>query len=255
VAEVTFADVDALHRKITRAGAPYQANRAVAVLSKMFALAIRLQMRADNPAKGIERNPEIKRHRYLSAEELVRLGTALAACPDQQGANIVRLLLLTGARSGEAKALRWGQLDLKIGTWTKPGATTKQKTLHRVPLSAPAWQLLVELEAGQGAAEFVFPGRNGSPRVDIKKTWASLCTAARISGARIHDLRHTYASVLASSGHSLPIIGSLLGHTQPITTARYSHLQDDPLRQATDRAGAILSGRPGAEIVPIKLGR
>jgi integrase len=254
VAEVTFADVDGLHRKITRAGAPYQANRAIAVLSKMFNLAIKLRMRADNPAKGIERNPEGKRHRYLSAEELLRLGKALTGCQDQQGANIIRLLLLTGARSGEARALRWDQLDLKTGIWAKPGATTKQRTLHRVPLSAPAWQLLTELAPAQDG-EFVFPGRNGGHRVEIKKTWASLCKTARITGARIHDLRHTYASVLVSSGHSLPIIGGLLGHTQPATTARYSHLQDDPLRAATERAGAILSGRPRGKIVPIKGGR
>jgi len=82
--------------------------------------------------------------------------------------------------------------------------------------------------------------------------WASLCEAASIKGARVHDLRHTYASVLVSSGLSLPIIGALLGHTQPATTARYSHLFDDPLRQATERAGAIITGQSGAEIAPLK---
>jgi integrase len=257
VAEVTFADVDALHRRVTKGGAPYQANRAVAVLSKMFSLAMRWTWRPDNPAKGVERNQESKRERYLSADELKRLSEALTDCADQQGANIIRLLLLTGARRGEVFRMRWADLDLKVGIWTKPGATTKQATFHRVPLSAPARALLADLrrKADDDDAEFVFPSRVGGHRVDIKKTWIALCKATKITGANVHDLRHTYASVLASSGHSLPVIGRLLGHTQPVTTARYSHLQDDPLRLATERAGAILSGKSSAQIVPIKSSR
>ena len=89
----------------------------------------------------------------------------------------------------------------------------------------------------------------------MKDAWQSLCDAAGISDARVHDLRHTYASVLASAGHGLKIIGELLGHTQPSTTDRYAHLFDDPLRAATEHAGAILSGQPSAEIVSIKGGR
>jgi integrase len=156
VSEIGFADVDALHRKITKDGAPYQANRTVAVLSKMFNLAIKWGWRTDNPAKGVERNQEIKRERYLSSEELARLSDALAEYSDQQAANIIRLLLLTGARSGEVRAMRWEYLDLENGVWTKPGATTKQATLHRVPLSAPARQLLAVLSReANDDAEFV----------------------------------------------------------------------------------------------------
>jgi integrase len=245
--EVTFADVDALHRKITKDGSPYQANRAMAVLSKMFNFAIRWGWRTDNPAKGIERNQETKRDRYLSAEELARLSDALAKHPDQQGANMIRLLLLTGARSGEVRAMRWENLDLENGVWTKPGSTTKQAKLHRIPLSAPARQLLAGIRASVNDSDFVFPGRSGEHRIEFRKTWRNLCKTARIKDARPHDLRHTYASVLASSGHSLPIIGRLLGHSQPATTARYSHLQDDPLRIATERAGAIIGGNKGAD--------
>lgn len=253
VAEVTFSDVDDLHRKITRRGATYHANRVLALLSKMFNQSIRWGWRTDNPARGIERNQEQKRNRYLSADELARLTVALAEHEDQQAANIIRLLLLTGARRGEVQAARWDQFDLKMGIWIKPGATTKQKTEHRVPLSAPARQLLCELwEKSTVDAEYVFPGRSRGHRVEIKGDWATLCKTASISGARIHDLRHTYASMLASAGLSLPIIGALLGHTQPATTARYAHLLDDPLKQATERVGAILSGRPAAEIVALK---
>ncbi len=272
VTEVEFTDIDGLHRKISKR-APYLANRTVAVLSKMFALAIRWKWRTDNPAKGIERNEEQKRHRYLSPAELKNLTSALAAMLDQQGANIIRLLLLTGARKGEVLSARWDQFDLSEGVWTKPGSTTKQKTLHRVPLSAPARQLLAELrEQAKEDAEYVFSGRGGKgSRDEIKKAWHDVCVAAGIvtvetvkdSGrertivkpsARIHDLRHTYASLLASAGLSLPIIGALLGHSQPATTARYSHLMDDPLRQATERVGIIVMGPKGegAEIVPMK---
>jgi integrase len=103
-------------------------------------------------------------------------------------------------------------------------------------------------------SEWLFPA-DESHRKDVRDNWDRLCHAAKIKGARVHDLRHTYASILASSGHGLKIIGELLGHTQPSTTDRYAHLFDDPLRQAAERAGAILSGKPSAEVVPIKGGR
>ncbi len=254
VAQVTFTDIDALHRKITKRGAPYRANRAMAVVSKMFSLAVKWGWRSDNPANGIERNQELKRHRYLSPEELGRLTEALSQHKDEQAANIIRMLLLTGARSGEVRAARWEQFDLETGVWTKPGAATKQKTEHRVPLSAPARQLLGELhEAAKEGAEFVFPGRgNLGHRTDIKDNWAALCKTAEITGARIHDLRHSYASILASAGLSLPIIGALLGHSEPATTQRYAHLFDDPLRAATERVGAIVTGAPSAEVHQMK---
>jgi integrase len=253
VADVTYSDVDALHRKVSK-HAPYRANRMLSVLSKMLGLAIKWGYRADNPAKGIERNQEVKRHRYLSGDELGRLSKALADHADKEAAHIIRLLLLTGARRGEVLGMRWDQLDLEAGVWTKPGSTTKQKTEHRVPLSAPARQLLAELHerAGKGA-EYVFPGPGKTGhRVALKKDWADVCKAAGITEARMHDLRHTYASVLASAGLSLPVIGALLGHSQPATTARYSHLFDDPLRAATERAGAIIAGSDTpAEIIQI----
>jgi integrase len=262
VAEVDFTDIDSLHRKISKT-APYLANRAVSLLSKMFGLAIKWRWRTDNPAKGIERNDEQKRHRYLSPAELAKLTEALSALEDQQAANIFRLLLLTGARRGEVQAAKWEQFDLATGVWTKPGSTTKQKTMHRVPLSAPARMLLTELrEKAKDDAVYVFPGRGSDHRVEIKNEWKEACIAAGIvtaetvgdkvvvtPSARIHDLRHTYASVLASAGLSLPIIGALLGHSQPATTARYSHLMDDPLRQATERAGAIVTAKDkGADV-------
>jgi integrase len=230
VVEVTYTDIDRLHRKVTRHGAPYRANRTVALLSKMFSLAIRWRMRADNPCAGIERNQEHKRARYLTGAELERLTKVLTEYVDQQAANIVRMLLFTGARRGEVLAMKWADVDLEAGVWTKPGATTEQKTEHRVPLSAPARQLLATMVV---RGEYVFPGRGGGPRVALDRPWPSICRAADIKDVRIHDLRHTYASLLASSKQSLPIIGALLGHTQAATMLRYAHLLDDPVRAAT----------------------
>ena len=102
---------------------------------------------------------------------------------------------------------------------------------------------------------YLFPGRDGKARGQesgLRQTWAELCKAAKIEGVRLHDLRHTYASTLASAGLSLPIIGALLGHTQPATTQRYAHLFDDPLRVATQRAADIITGKPSGKISNIR---
>ncbi|MEQ1769422.1 MAG: tyrosine-type recombinase/integrase [Devosia sp.] len=277
VAELNHTDIADLHRKVTRLGTPYAANRMVAVLSKMLSESIKWGWRTDNPAKGVERNDEEARHRYLSPAELAKLTEALAAMDDQQGADIIRMLVLTGARRGEVFGARWDQFDLTEGVWTKPPSSTKQKRMHRVPLSAAVRQLLVGVQAsaeaeakktGEPLSVYVFPATTSESghREDIKKVWRAVCKAAGIvttvvvegksvvvPSARVHDLRHTYASLLASAGMSLPIIGALLGHSQPATTARYAHLLDDPLRKATERVGALVM--PGddatdAEVVP-----
>ena len=251
VAAVAYGDVDRLHRDTSKR-APIHANRVVALLSRMFSLAIRWGWRSDNPCRGIDRNQENKRKRYLSAAELERLTTALAGYRDQQAANIVRLLLLTGCRRGELLAATWDQFDIETGIWTKPGATTKQKTDHVIPLSAPARQLLADLHKAGNGSKYLFSGRLGGHRRDIKDAWAAICKDAGIMGLRVHDLRHSYASHLASAGIGLHIIGALLGHTQPATTHRYAHLLDDPQRAATERAGATLSGQPSAKVVPLR---
>lgn len=298
VAEIAHADIDKLHREVSKQ-APYSANRLAAILSKCFTLAIRWQWRSDNPVKGLERNHEDRRNRYLSGEELAHLATSLQEYKDQRSANAIRLLLLTGARRMEVLAATWDMFDLERGHWTKPSAHTKQKKEHRIPLSAPARKLLVEMrsvaeklakDTGQPISPYLFPGNNDAPHLtDIKKTWESvtrrasvllwstkpetgqgaivarltinrdgrttlpsfeavtktttaekLALPAGLTDCRIHDLRHTYASILASAGMPLTVIGALLGHTQPATTSRYTHLFDDPLRAATERAAAII---------------
>jgi integrase len=251
VTSVTFDDIDELHRGISRR-APYHANRVAALASRIFSMAIKWRMRTDNPCKGVERNPEHQRRRYLSPDELARLAEALTALRDQQSANIIRLLTLTGSRRGETLQARWADVDLEASIWNKPGSTTKQRTAHTVPLSDAARRLLLDVRDHVPIkSEWVFPGVNEAPRRDVKDAWAAACKAAGIKGARLHDLRHTFASVLASSGKSLPLIGALLGHSTPVTTARYSHLFDDPLREATEHASAIITGAKSAEVVPV----
>jgi len=254
VADVTFADCDRLHQKISRAGHVYAANRCKNVMTKMFKLAIRWGWRADNPASAVEMNTEPARKRYMSADELARLTAALPKHPNKKFANIIRLLLLTGARRGEVRSMQWADIDLENGTWTKPARTTKTKIDHTVPLSAPARQLLVGILDSQRSApsQWVFPSsRNGGHVAELKDDWTALCKAAAITGLRVHDLRHSFASQLASSGASLPLIGALLGHAQPATTARYAHLYQDPQRAAVERVAAIFSGAPAAEPVPL----
>ncbi|MGO9045725.1 MAG: tyrosine-type recombinase/integrase [Xanthobacteraceae bacterium] len=259
VADVDFEDITALHAKITKAGATYAANRTIAITRKMFALAINWRMRDDNPCRGITRNYEAKRKRYLKPDEMARLIEALAAYPDQQVANIVRLLLMTGARSAEVMGMRWGDVDLGSGVWSKPASTTKQKQDHIVPLSAPARMLLTEIAAKQKKplGAWVFPSSNNTTghTLTIERAWVTICRVASLENLRVHDLRHSFASELVSSGASLALIGALLGHSNPTTTARYAHLYDDPMRKAVETVGATITAAGKPAETPVEFPR
>lgn len=235
VAEVTRRDIESI--LLAMKAIPYRANRVRALLSKMFALAVGWGWRSDNPVLGIEKFQEAKRDRWLDNDELQRLINVLNAHPNQKCANIVRLLILTGARKGEVFSATWDQFNLERGVWTKPAHTTKQKRTEHVPLSQQAITLLADIKAATNReTSYVFPGYvPGQPIICIKKFWHEVRTSANLPDVRLHDLRHTFASHLVSSGVSLPIIGRLLGHSQPQTTQRYAHLADDPLREAANR--------------------
>jgi integrase len=247
-------DIESLHASLK--ATPYRANRVLALLSKMFALATKWGWRADNPVRDIPRFHEDRRERWLSTEELSDFSKALDRYGDQNAANALRLLLLTGARAGEVLKADWTQFDLKRGIWTKPSHHTKQNKIEHIPVSEPALQLLRAMKP-RGATGPLFPGANGSARVTLRRPWVQACKAAGLAEARtlngkrrtitryfpmvrIHDLRHTYASHLVSNGMSLQIVGKLLGHTQPQTTARYAHVADAALRDATDHFAKIL---------------
>ncbi len=144
--------------------------------------------------------------------------------------------LLTGARIGEVLNARWTDFDLWRGVWIKPSHHTKQKRTEHLPLSGSAVALLqsVQDERDQ-SSPFVFPGKDPSkPLRELKRFWKAVTSEAGLDDYRIHDNRHTHASHLVSSGLSLAIVGKLLGHTNPLTTQRYAHLADDPLREAAE---------------------
>ena len=230
VVEITTKEVRAFHKSIER---PIAANRAYEFLRVLFSFAVAQEYRTDNPARGIEKNTETQRRRYLDVEQLERLNAAIDASPAQDSADVVRLLLLTGARIGEVFAMRWDQLDLKNRVWTKPAATTKQNREHRIPFSEPVAEILERRRHGR-KSDWVFPARN-SPTghmTTIRSFWTSVCRKAEIEDFHRHDVRHTYASFLISRGQSLSVVGGMLGHSDQKTTSRYAHLLDDPLRQA-----------------------
>jgi integrase len=206
-------------------------------------------MRPDNPVRGIAHNPEIKRERYLTPDELKRLTDALVRDQDQRLADLFRLLLLTGCRKGELLAARWDQFDFHRNVWIKPGHAVKQKREHEVPLGDQVLNLLKAMrKAAPEDAEFLFPSSSAVGQLKrVRGAWDRVCKAAGIprtgpNALRVHDLRHSYASFMVSAGFSLPVVGAMLGHTQPATTARYAHLLDDPLREAANKVGALMSG-------------
>ncbi|MFV2035229.1 MAG: site-specific integrase, partial [Halocynthiibacter sp.] len=179
---------------------------------------------------------EEKRHRWLSDTELSRLTDALDQHPNQLAANAIRLQLLTGARIGEVLTAIWSDFDLDRGVWIKPSHHTKQKRTEHLPLSGAAQDMLLRMrEETDEMSAHLFPGRNPEkPLTDLKRFWRSIMSMSGIEDYRVHDNRHTHASHLVSSGMSLAIVGRLLGHTNPITTQRYAHLADDPLRDAAE---------------------
>jgi integrase len=234
VAEVGHQDVQALHNSMRKT--PYQANRMLSLLSKMFSLSVRWGWRTDNPARGVEKFYEEKRHRWLPDTELARLTDALDRHPNQLAANAIRLQLLTGARIGEVLTATWADFDLDRGVWIKPSHHTKQKRTEHLPISGATRDLVQQMQDAEGEnSTYLFPGRDPKkPLTDLKRFWRSVMSMSKIEDYRIHDNRHTHASQLVSSGMSLAIVGRLLGHTNPMTTQRYAHLADDPLRQAAE---------------------
>jgi integrase len=256
-------------------GTPYRANRVLALLSKMFSLAVRWGMRLDNPCKGVERYPEQKRTRYLSADEFKRLSLALEAYPgkavelaaadhpgNKEAAARARLIaerttfalglcILTGCRIGEALGATWAQFDADTGIWTKPASTTKQKAEHRVPLSDAALALLERIRAvaekdddGEPKHPHLFPATRGDGQMPYRfalMAWHDIRTTANLKDVRPHDLRHSFASILAARGGSLPLIGALLGHSNPQTTARYAHLFDEAQREGANKVGEFFA--------------
>jgi integrase len=259
VADVTRADVTKLHN--ANRGAPYQANRLLAVVSKMLNLAERWGLRPDgsNPCRHVEKFAEKKRERMLSPSELAGLGDALAAYQGSPYAvAAVKLLVFTGARLGEVLGLKWEWIDFERGEARLPDSKTGAKTLHLPP---PALAVVTELPQ-LGGNPFVIAGvKPGAALVNLEKPWRAIREAAKLDDVRLHDLRHAFASIAASSGMGLPIIGKILGHSQPATTARYAHLASDSVKAAAAAvANKIASamgatGKAGETVLPLRFPR
>lgn len=242
VQNISHQDMQNLHKKITQKGYPYRANRVLETVRRVFNISIRLKMREDNPCNGFIKNRENPRERYLTRDELSRLRTAIKNHPNTKMANIVLLLMLTGARKGEVLGATWEMFNLQDRIWTKPAQYTKQRKMHRTPISSSAVQLLQKIRQTTNS-RYVFP-QNDNPEdhvKDIKKFWNDLLLKAEIKDFRVHDLRHNFASILVTEGLSLSVIGKLLGHTQPNTTHRYAHLADSALKEATNTAARIMN--------------
>ena len=260
VIAVTRADVARLHHSVGQE-TPIQANRVLAVLSKMMTLAIKWGIRPEldgNPCRYVERYKEAKRERYLSPDELARLGKALAEM-EQEGLELpsvitaVRLLIFTGCRREEILSLKWEHIDLERACLRLPDSKTGAKT---VPLGPPALEVLAGSPRLEGNP-YVCPGlRPGGHLIGLPKAWGRIQKRAGLAGVRLHDLRHSFASVGAAAGLGLPIIGALLGHTQAATTQRYAHLADDPLHAAADeitkRIAEAMSRPVGQKVVRLR---
>jgi integrase len=251
--DVQRSDIAKLHHSLRKA--PYMANRTLAVLSKLFNLAEGWGERPDgsNPCRHVEKFPEHKRERFLSPDELAALGDALAAyngSPYVVAA--VKLLVFTGARLQEILTLRWEWISFTRNEARLPDSKTGAKTLHFPP---PAMAVLAELPRIEGNPYVIVGAKAGACLVNLEKPWRVIRKTAGLDDVRLHDLRHAFASVAASAGLGLPIIGKMLGHSQPQTTARYAHLASDPVKAAqasvASSIAAAMSGKPTVEVVNI----
>jgi integrase len=255
VAEVARTDVERLHAKITAEGKFRRANSVKSLVSILFAQAVVWRMREDNPATGIKANRERGRERYLNDGEIARLRGVLTGWREKRPDNsdAVTLLLLTGARRAEVLGMKWSQiegLDTDKAIWNKPADLTKDRRKHRLPLSQDAVAVLRRRQAERDADKIVrlsgdnvFRGAGTRAHASsLERDWLQIRCAAGLDGVRLHDLRHSFASILVSAGLSLPVIGGLLGHSKAATTQRYAHLFDQPLREATEIAARRLRG-------------
>ena len=230
--------LDERTRKYGRAivkGGKAAANRSLATLSAVMGFAVERGYRADNPVKGVKKFKEQKRTRFLSNDEIARLGDALREA-ETEGVNpyaiaAIRLLLLTGCRKNEILALTWDEVDFEGGFLRLKDSKTGAKAVY---LSAPAKSVLAALPR-QGENPYVICGEaKGRHLVNLQKVWAAVRVNAELHDVRLHDLRHSFASVAARSGESLLVIGKVLGHTTTSATGRYAHLSEDPIKSATE---------------------
>ncbi|QYI99721.1 tyrosine-type recombinase/integrase [Thalassovita mediterranea] len=245
VQDIARPDIATLHHELR--DKPYQANRVLGVLSKIFNLAEVWGLRPDgsNPTRHVQKYKEQKRERYLDPDEIDRLWRVLdssvaAGTETVHVAGAFKLLLLTGCRLSEIQKAKWSWVRGNI--LLLPDAKTGPR---RVMLSKSALEVLSALPRLPDNPHIIAGKVEGQFATDLQKPWRRIRKTAKLEDVRIHDLRHTYASLAAAAGHSLPVIGKLLGHTQAQTTARYAHLADTVTRNAADDVDGLISGFTG----------
>ena len=246
----TAADIKTMkHGRAIVRGGQGTAARTVGLLGGVFAYAVDCGMIDTSPVLGVKRFADKKGNRYLSQKELVALGEALRKA-EEMGENpsalaILKLLIFTGARKGEIETLTWPEIDFDAGYLKLADSKTGQKA---IPLNAGALQVLNDQKRLKGS-DYVFPAYRGDEHYEgTPKVWKRVRAMAELRNVRLHDLRHSFASIAVSGGASLPIIGALLGHTNSSTTQRYAHLSDDPLRAASEAVGSQIS----AALAPVQ---
>lgn len=243
VTEVTRADVARIHHDLRHI--PYDANRCLEIISKMFNLAEMWGLRPDgsNPRKHIKKYPEEKRERFLSLAELKRVGAVLREM-EEEGIELPSaiaatwLLILTGCRLGEIMTLRWEHVDIPGKALRLPDSKTGAKVAH---LGQPAIDVLENIRRLRDNPWVIVGALPGARLSDLQPFWQRARARAGLKDVRIHDLRHTFASTAVAAGQGLPMIGKLLGHTQVQTTARYAHLAADPVKSAADQVSTSIA--------------
>lgn len=240
VSAITRADIINLQNSVQHLSTT--ANRILSLISKALNLAELWGYRPDNsnPCRHVKKYKENKRERFLSQEEIARLNQVLLEEERSKQElpsvlNAIRLLLLTGCRLNEILSLRWQEVDIDRSCLSLSDSKTGKRTVY---LSPQALDLLSTMPRMLDNP-YVVAGKNkGAHLINLQKPWRRIRNKAGLNNVRIHDLRHTFASVAAASGLSLPMIGALLGHSQTQTTARYAHLVGQPLLEAVGKIGS-----------------
>jgi integrase len=242
ISDIERKDIAEFHHNLRLI--PYQANRTLGVLSKLFNLAEVWGLRPDhsNPCLHVKKYPEQKRERFLSPEEYAALGKALQeieadGSETKSAINAVRLLMLTGCRLGEIMTLKWDYVDIKAREFRLPDSKTGAKIVH---FGKTVANVLKNIERIDGNPWVVTGRKEGARLTDLQHPWRRIRARAALPELRIHDLRHSYASGALALGEGLPMIGKLLGHTQVQTTARYAHLANDPIKAAAGKVSDFI---------------
>ncbi len=239
---ITMRDVQLYHAEVARSHCPSTANRHLALLSKMFRLAVDWGMLTDNPCRAIKQFKEDNhRQRFLNSDEVRRLMEAIDEEPNKTAAAVLKLLLLTGMRREEGVRALWSNVDLENGNLFLP--TTKSGRGRYVVLNEEAIELLAN-QPSKGKSPWVFPGADPSKAlVNPVKAFSRIKERAGIeSSFRIHDLRHSFASMVVNSGASLYSVQQLLGHSSPQMTQRYAHISNSELRRASQSVSLVVRG-------------